>query len=82
MYAAAAPQQFIALYFQVVDFLRKENNSPFAKLQAYPSTTRGKQFKLGRNSEDAALLQKHFVYLGRYNEISHFCQQFTLPPSG
>lgn len=39
MNAAAQPQQFIALYFQVVDSSRKANNSHFAKLQAYPSTT-------------------------------------------
>lgn len=39
MNAAAEPQQFIALYFQVVDSLRKANNSHFTKLQAYPSTT-------------------------------------------
>lgn len=41
MNAAAEAQQFIALYFQVVDSLRKANNSHFAKLQAYPSTTEG-----------------------------------------
>lgn len=39
MNAAAEPQQFIALYFQVVDSLGKANNSHSAKLQAYPSTT-------------------------------------------
>lgn len=45
MNAAAESQQFIALYFQVVDSLRKANNSHFAKLQTYPSTTQG----LGRS---------------------------------
>lgn len=47
MNAAAEPQQFIALYFQVVDSLRKANNSHFAKLQAYPSTTGEKNVKIG-----------------------------------
>lgn len=60
MHAAAETQQFIPLYFQVVDSLRKENNSHFAKLQAYPSTTLRKQFKLGRDKEEVTLSLKYF----------------------
>lgn len=53
---------------QVVDSLRKENNSHFAKLQAYPSTTQRKQFKLGRDKEEVTLSLKYFVYLGQNNK--------------